>query len=312
MSVQRIVADLIPRYACHCPKALEAATKVVINMHNWSLALITKEEDSSGVAFETAKACIFGLADICCVASSVASTSAVTRGIRSAVFQNVLTFFIALFEGKDVSKMIDKNFLNMQDNPAVFSELKQKVLDEDNSSLTKLSKFHTLCILWVFFSCPKELLAACLELLGSATKEGTFKGQRFMSMVTSLLNDDESVHPLCGENDGPKSCTDSIGQGIKEIEVGEKVITDDNHISDTIQKSCLLMLVILFVCYLHTHTHAREHTYIPFIGFMYFIYFVMLAFFVITCMVSLSIVSFIIDLLLKLYLQLRRPCFCMG
>jgi activating signal cointegrator complex subunit 2 len=298
MSVQRIVADLIPRYACHCPKALEAATKVVINMHNWSLALITKEEDSSGVAFETAKACIFGLADICCVASSVASTSAVTRGIRSAVFQNVLTFFIALFEGKDVSKMIDKNFLNMQDNPAVFSELKQKVLDEDNSSLTKLSKFHTLCILWVFFSCPKELLAACLELLGSATKEGTFnEGQRFMSMVTSLLNDDESVHPLGRENDGPKSCTDSIGQGIKEIEVGEKVITDDNHIPDTIRKSCLLMLVILFVCYLHTHTHAREHTYIPFIGFMYFIYFVMLAFFVITCMVPLSIVSFIIDLL---------------
>ncbi|KAK2452625.1 nucleic acid binding protein [Trifolium repens] len=245
MSVQRIVADLIPRYACHCPKALEAATKVVINMHNWSLALITKEEDSSGVAFETAKACIFGLADICCVASSVASTSAVTRGIRSAVFQNVLTFFVALFEGKDVSRMIDKNFLNVQDNPEVFSELKQKVLDEDNSSLTKLSKFHTLCILWVFFSCPKELLAACLELLGSATKEGTFnEGQRFMSMVTSLLNDDESVHPLGRENDGPKSCTDSIGQGIKEIEVGEKVITDDNHISDTIQKSCLLMLVL--------------------------------------------------------------------
>jgi activating signal cointegrator complex subunit 2 len=259
MSVQRIVADLIPRYACHCPKALEAATKVVINMHNWSLALITKEEDSSGVAFETAKACIFGLADICCVASSVASTSAVTRGIRSAVFQNVLTFFVALFEGKDVSRMIDKNFLNVQDNPEVFSELKQKVLDEDNSSLTKLSKFHTLCILWVFFSCPKELLAACLELLGSATKEGTFKGQRFMSMVTSLLNDDESVHPLGRENDGPKSCTDSIGQGIKEIEVGEKVITDDNHISDTIQKSCLLMLVILFVCYLHTHTHTHMH-----------------------------------------------------
>ncbi|GAU27330.1 hypothetical protein TSUD_05560 [Trifolium subterraneum] len=223
MSVQKIVADLIPRYACHCPKALEAATKVVINMHNWSLALIRKEEDSSGIAFEIAKACIFGLADICCIASSVALTSAVIRGIRSAVFQNVLTFFVALFEGKDVSKIIDKNFLNMQDNPEVFSELKQKVLDEDDSSLTKLSKFHILCILWVFFSCPKELLAACLELLRSATNKGTSnEGLRFMSMVTSLRNDDESVHPLGRENDGPKSCTDSIGQGTKAIEVLNK------------------------------------------------------------------------------------------
>ncbi|AES59339.2 putative nucleotide-binding alpha-beta plait domain, SPOC-like domain-containing protein [Medicago truncatula] len=244
-SVQRIVANLIPQYAGHCPTALEAAAKVVINMHNWSLALTSKEEDSNGIAFETAKACIFGLADICCIASSVAPTSAVIRGIRSTVFQNVLTFFVPLFEGNDVLKMIDKNFLNMQDNPEVFSELKQKVLDEDDSSLTKLSKFRALCILRVFFSCPKELLAACLELLGSTTKEGSSnEGQRFLSMVTSMLNYDEAVHLLGRANDGPKSCNGFIEEGIKEIEVGEKAVTNDNHISDAIQKSCLLMLVL--------------------------------------------------------------------
>nr|KYP48671.1 hypothetical protein KK1_029654 [Cajanus cajan] len=226
ISVQRIVADLIPRYACHCPTALEAAAKVVINMHNSSLALISKGEDSNGIAFETARACICGLADICCIASSVVPTSAVIRGICSAVFQNMLTFFINLFEGKDVFQMLDKNFLNMQDTPEVFSELKQNVLDEDESSLTKLSKLRALCLLWIFFSCPKDLLAACLELLGSGTKERANEGQ-----------------PI----GGPKSCTDSTGSGIRDKEAGDEIMNEDNHVSGgdlSVGKSCLLIRVL--------------------------------------------------------------------
>ncbi|KAL2583627.1 hypothetical protein AAZV13_14G082800 [Glycine max] len=248
MRVQRIVADLIPRYACHCPTALEAAAKVVINMHNLSLTLISRGEDSSGIAFETARACICGLADVCCVASSVAPTSAVIRGICAAVFQNVLTFFIALFEGKDVLQMVDKNFLNMQDTPEAFSELKQKVLDEDESSLTKLSKLRVLCLLWIFFSCPKDLLAACLDLLGSATKEGTNdEGQHFLSLVTSTFDDDKAVHLLERAIGGPKSCTDSIGSGIRDNEAGETIMTEDKHASggdSSVGKSCLLIQVL--------------------------------------------------------------------
>ncbi|RDY10195.1 hypothetical protein CR513_05326, partial [Mucuna pruriens] len=248
ISVQRIVADLIPRYACHCPTALEAAAKVVINMHNLSLALISRGEDSSGIAYETARACIYGLADICCIASSVAPTSAVIRGICSAVFQNVLTFFIALFEGKDVLQMVDKNFLNMQDTPEIFSDLKQKVLDEDGSSLTKLSKLRGLCLLWIFFSCPKDLLAACLELLGSATKEGTNdEGQRFLSLVTSMFDDDEAVHLLDRVIGGPKSCRDSTGSGIRDNEPGDEIMTEDNHVScgdSSVGKRCLLIRVL--------------------------------------------------------------------
>ncbi|XP_020233784.1 uncharacterized protein LOC109813904 [Cajanus cajan] len=247
ISVQRIVADLIPRYACHCPTALEAAAKVVINMHNSSLALISKGEDSNGIAFETARACICGLADICCIASSVVPTSAVIRGICSAVFQNMLTFFINLFEGKDVFQMLDKNFLNMQDTPEVFSELKQNVLDEDESSLTKLSKLRALCLLWIFFSCPKDLLAACLELLGSGTKERANEGQRFLSLVTSTFDDDEAVHLLDRAIGGPKSCTDSTGSGIRDKEAGDEIMNEDNHVSGgdlSVGKSCLLIRVL--------------------------------------------------------------------
>lgn len=248
MSVQRIVADLIPRHARHCPTALEAAAKVVINMHNLSLELISRGEDSSGIAFETARSCICGLADICSIASSLAPKSAVIRGIRLAVFQNVLTFFVSLFEGKDVLQIVDRNFLNMQDTPEVFSELKQKVLDEDESSLTKLSKFRALCLLWIFFSCPKDLLAACLELLGSATKEGTnVDGQRFLSLMTSTFDDDKAIHLLDGAIYGPKSCTDSTGSGIRDNEGSDEIMSEDDRISggdSSVGKRCLLILVL--------------------------------------------------------------------
>lgn len=248
MSVQRIVADFIPRYACHFPTALEAAAKGVINMHNWSLAMIKKGEDYDGIAFETAKACILGLADVCCAASSVAPTSSVIRGIRSAVFQDVLTFSVSIFDGNDIFHMVDKNFPRMQDSPEVFSELKQNILDQDESPLTKLSKLCALCLIWIFFCCPKYFLAACLDLLGSTAKEEATKGgQYFLSQMTSRL-DDDVVHLLDRANDVPKSCTASTGTSIRSNEVPNELSTDKSHVlkgDASVQYSCLLMLVLL-------------------------------------------------------------------
>ncbi|XP_059638230.1 uncharacterized protein LOC132280124 [Cornus florida] len=243
-SVQRIVADLIPRYASFCPTALEAAAKVTINMHNWSLAVINRGEDADGVAFETAKACIFGLADICHTASAEAPTSSVIRGICSAVFLNVLTFFISSLEGEDIFQTVDREILVIQDSAEIFSELKQKLSDENDSAVLKLSKFRSLCLLRIFFCCPKNSLAACFELLNSTATDK--EGRYFLCQVTSKLGAGDVAYNLNSTRNEPKPSAGSIETGSEGNEViSEQPISDDNHASENaVLKNCLLGLVI--------------------------------------------------------------------
>lgn len=248
--MQRIVVDLIPRYASYCPTALEAAAKVLVNMYNWNLAIITKGEDADGIAFQTSKACILGLVDVCGAASSSAPMSSVIRGICTAVFNNVLNFFISSFEGSSIIQIIGKQNLKMPDSDEIFSELKLKYLDGDDSPLIRLSKFRALSTLRIFFACTKNMLEACFELLNSSVMEGSQnRGFYFLNQVTSRLDADDVACLMDNSSDEAKSCTGSVRTSRDRNEVVSADLPLDGESfsmnGSLVPKNCLLGLVIL-------------------------------------------------------------------
>lgn len=245
-SVQRIVSELIPRYSAFCPTALEAAAKVSINMYNWSLAILKRGEDVDGVAYQTAKTCIFGLVDICCTASYEAPTSSVISGICVAVFQNVLTFFMSSFEGKEIHGIGNREILKLQESIENFFVLKQERDDDGESSLNKLFKYGALCLLHIFFSFPKNLLAACFELVAtSGTDVNSKQGRYFLDQVTSPLNDDVVSHPLNKKNEGiPSSINLEKASMDSEILDEGKCLSGDIVAERPCSKNCFMGMVI--------------------------------------------------------------------
>ncbi|KAK8678596.1 hypothetical protein V6N13_144092 [Hibiscus sabdariffa] len=231
LSVQRLVADFVPRYASYCPTALEAATKAIIDVHNSTLVVISREEDADNVAFQTAKACIFGLADICSIASIEAPRSLVARGICSTVFQNVLSFLIASFNGKDLFQIVNKDICKFLDSDEMYSELKQTFSDEDESSLIKLSKFRALSLLWILFPYPKKLLSVCFELFRSSEYDEADKGLYFLRQATGRLDDLDANCAFDKLNIEPKSCADPLGRSTKgSVLTGETPGSDSGNV----------------------------------------------------------------------------------
>ncbi|XP_076930099.1 uncharacterized protein LOC143594743 [Bidens hawaiensis] len=179
-SVQRLVAEFVPKYASYCPTALEAAAKVCINIHNGSIAVTETGDNADNFLFVTAKICLFGLANICQVASSESPASSVVQGICSGVFLNVLKFFVSSLEGQDIFKIVNKDVLKMYDCTKTVFELRRKFFDDDHVvNPVKLSEIHVICILWILFKCPRNTLAACFELCGSSSTDDGFNGGRY-------------------------------------------------------------------------------------------------------------------------------------
>lgn len=239
-SVQRLVSDFIPRYASYCPTALEAAAQVVINMYSWNLAIIARGDDFDGVSFQTARACIFGLVDICSTASTEAPTSSVIQGICSAVFKNVLSFFISTFEGKDIYQIDNGEIESIKQSKEIFLKLKE-TLDGEESVLSKLFKFRAVCLLRIFFSCPRDLLAACFELLeSSGTDVGVHNGAfYFLRQATSQFNTDVVTHQL----DNTENALSIKYNGAGE----EKPVSSDNLVSEKgyiVSNNCWMGMVV--------------------------------------------------------------------
>ncbi|KAJ6844907.1 uncharacterized protein M6B38_289425 [Iris pallida] len=246
-SVQRIVAELIPRYASFCPTALEAAAKVSINMYNWSLAIVMRGEDGDGVAYQTAKACIFGLVDICSTASYEAPTSSVIDGICSAVFENVLTFFISTFEGKDIYKISSKEIRKLQETPESFSDLKEEQADNNDPPLLRLFRFRALSLLRIFFAFPKNLLAASFDLVsGGAAVVHRQGGKYFLNQLTSELDVDVETDSINKIYDGERHSTDAVQNGEDKGSKEKSLSSKNNDMEKPLlqSKNCFMKMAI--------------------------------------------------------------------
>ncbi|KFK44659.1 hypothetical protein AALP_AA1G287100 [Arabis alpina] len=242
-SVKRLVADLVPRYALYCPlTAIGDAVQAVIDMYNFSLEAIKSGKDTDSVSYQTAKACVYGLVDLCSAASSKTASLVGARDICSAVFRNVLTFFVLSFEGKDVFEIVDKSdFLKVEDpDDEVFSQLMQKLSDGNLSPLMKLPQFCVLALLKLFFYFPKNSISTCFGFFNLSSTEDVATGRYLVTNITNKINDIEAAsnEPERAEDSGQTGsvkikATGNNAEGLSEIKEASHIL-----------KSCLLGMVL--------------------------------------------------------------------
>lgn len=191
------MAELIPQYASFCPTALEAAVKVSINMYNWSFSIISRGEDVGLSAYHTARACIVGLAKICYTASHKAPTSSVIAGICSAVFANVLTFFVSTFKGKDIYHIGRGDIAKLKEPMELLFDIKEREDGSGDERETiysyKLFELRVLCLLCIFISSPRNVMEACFEIGVSGEIDGMGNaGVYFVNQICHDLTDNIS------------------------------------------------------------------------------------------------------------------------
>ncbi|KAJ1285537.1 hypothetical protein BS78_03G287000 [Paspalum vaginatum] len=238
-SVQRFLSLPIPRFATHCPTALEAATKVIINMYRCNMVTVTRGEDLKGVAYQTARACIVGLTDICSAASSEAPKSSVITGICSAVYRTILTFFISTFEGKDIYCMDYRKRSMLQDPVKALETLKLESENSKEQTIDSLFELGALCLLCTFLLFPENILEACFMLLASAESDDVkgeglyFLNQVTCHMTSNAANDamDDKVDEQCSGMEGNLSGTN-------------KIIDSNTTSNDNVESKCCITMAI--------------------------------------------------------------------
>lgn len=246
-SAQRIAAEHIPQYALFCPTALDAAAKASINMYNWSLTRVMKDEDGDSVAYQTAKACIFGLVEISLTASSKAATSSVLQGICSTVHINVFKFFTSSLVGHDDYQLSANEIARLFGTTDSFSELKQEPLEQDEPMLSRLFKYRVFGLLRIFICCPRSSLVSFFELLNGTHGEDQSCAEYFLRQATNQMITDDIRHVLVKNNELGMFFMDEVETTAEDKQSNCKMhISDIDNMTEKkchIPSSCLMKMV---------------------------------------------------------------------
>lgn len=174
-SVQRIAAEIIPRYAAFCPTALELASNALIQILEWSEAVVVQGGDIDGIAFRTMEACLSGVVELLSAAVSAAEEFPEISDMSTTVCHGIVLYLINRLEGRDLIKSaVTEEGFNQESSTFLkdATSMQEKLLTMVSFNAVKLFYFH-----------PRSIFATCFELLSSCDESERKKGQLFLRQI---------------------------------------------------------------------------------------------------------------------------------
>ena len=186
MSVRRIAAELVPRYAVFCPTALDLAARTTLQLSDWSCGLIRKGgKEGEGLAGETAEACFYGLVNIAAAAVTAAFELSSLSAMCTEVCRNIYMYLLRQLDGRQLNLAYETN-AEEEDRSEEATKAEEIDLIADSVGPKKLDSLITSSVLQIFTCDPQGVLSACLELLRATDGEHRRDGQHFLAQVMKL------------------------------------------------------------------------------------------------------------------------------
>ncbi|KAL3683783.1 hypothetical protein R1sor_001805 [Riccia sorocarpa] len=166
VSVRRLAAEFIPRYAWTCPSALEAASRATLELCDWSSDMLRREKDEGGIIGDIAEACFGGLVKL--------SNAAVTTSEQSSMVTVCQRIALYLFRR-----------FNREEMEVESSKTESKPTGSD-----RLRRLVTASLYKVFSVDPEGVLTTCFDVLRSSVSEHRGKGLHFLTQIMKPIDDD--------------------------------------------------------------------------------------------------------------------------
>ncbi|KAL2635676.1 hypothetical protein R1flu_007155 [Riccia fluitans] len=197
VSVRRLAAEFIPRYAWACPSALEAASRATLELCDWSSDMVRREKDEGGIVCEIAEACFGGLVKL--------SNAAVTTSEQSSMVTVCRGIALYLFRRLNREELED-------DSSKTGSKL---------SGCDRLGRLVSVSLYKVFSVDPEGVLTACFDLLRSSVSDHRRMGLHFITQIMKPI-DEESLG--AAENIDKKDPPESSGVPLQAQTLVMKIV----------------------------------------------------------------------------------------